>query len=254
MKLSKICIERPVFAVVLSLMIIVLGIVGYSYLEIRYFPKIEQKIAQVSISYTGASPSLMLNDVTIPVENALYNIDGLAKMTSSSSYGSSKINLTFADSADMTDVMGQVRDNISSIMSQKLPTDIDPPSISQGGVERPVLNLGVTDKNMTSAQIRDYVQRNMLPIFQAIPGMGAVWVYGASNYAMRIWLNPQKMAALGITVSDVQDMLQSNNISFAGGSVRGRFRNFSISSDTDIKTAKQFQNLVVKEVETVSPF
>ena len=249
MKLSKICIERPVFAVVLSLMIIVLGIVGYSYLEIRYFPKIEQKIAQVSISYTGASPSLMLNDVTIPVENALYNIDGLAKMTSSSSYGSSKINLTFADSADMTDVMGQVRDNISSIMSQKLPTDIDPPSISQGGVERPVLNLGVTDKNMTSAQIRDYVQRNMLPIFQAIPGMGAVWVYGASNYAMRIWLNPQKMAALGITVSDVQDMLQSNNISFAGGSVRGRFRNFSISSDTDIKTAKQFQNLVVKEVD-----
>ncbi len=229
-------------------MIIVLGIVGYSYLEIRYFPKIQQKIAQVSISYSGASPSLMLNDVTIPVENALYNIDGLEKMTSTSSYGNSKINLTFLDSADLTDVMGQVRDNISSIMSQKLPADIDPPSITQGGVERPVVNLGFTDNKMSSAQIRDYVQRNVLPIFQAIPGMGAVWVYGASDYAMRIWLNPQKMAALGITVSDVQTMLESNNISFAGGSVRGKYRNFSISSDTDIKTAKQFQNLVVKEV------
>ncbi|WP_119344324.1 efflux RND transporter permease subunit [Facilibium subflavum] len=247
MKLSKICIERPVFAVVLSLMIIVLGIVGYSYLELRYFPKITQKTAEVSISYSGASPSLMLNDVTIPVENALYNIDGLAKMTSSSSYGSSKIDLTFADSADMTNVMGQVRDNISSIISEKLPADINPPSITEGGVERPVLNLGVMDKNLTSAQIRDYVQRNIVPIFQSVPGMGAVWVYGASDYAMRIWLNPQKMAALGITVSDVKNMLNSNNITFSGGSIRGKYRNFSISSDTDLKTAEQFQNLVVKD-------
>ncbi|WP_119328896.1 efflux RND transporter permease subunit [Cysteiniphilum halobium] len=247
MKLSKICIERPVFAVVLSLMIIVLGIVGFSYLEIRYFPKIQQKIAQVSISYTGASPTLMKNDVTVPVEDALYNIDGLVKMTSTSSYGSSKINLTFADDADMTNVMGQVRDNISSIISQKLPADINAPSVTQGGVERPVVNLGVLDKNLTSAQIRDYVQKNIVPIFQSIPGMGAVWVYGASDYAMRIWLNPQKMAALGITVSDVQSTLNSNNISFSGGSVRGKYRNFSISSDTDLTTADQFKNLVVKD-------
>ncbi|MDA0911531.1 MAG: efflux RND transporter permease subunit [Proteobacteria bacterium] len=247
MKLSKICIERPVFAVVLSLMIIVLGIVGFSYLEIRYFPKIQQKIAQVSISYSGASPTLMKNDVTVPVEDALYNIDGLVKMTSSSSYGSSTINLTFADDADMTNVMGQVRDNISSIISQKLPADINAPSVTQGGVERPVVNLGVLDKNLTSAQIRDYVQKNIVPIFQSIPGMGAVWVYGASDYAMRIWLNPQKMAALGITVSDVQSTLNSNNISFSGGSVRGKYRNFSISSDTDLTTADQFKNLVVKD-------
>ena len=247
MKLSKVCIERPVFSVVLSLMIIVLGIVGFSYLEIRYFPKIQQKIAQVSISYTGASPSLMLNEVTIPVENALYNIDGLVKMTSQSSYGSTTVNLTFADNADMTDVMGQVRDNISSIQSQKLPKDIDPPTIKQGGVERPALNLGVTNKAMSSAEIRDYVQRNIVPIFQAIPGMGAVWVYGASDYAMRIWLNPETMAALGVTVADVQNILNSNNISFSGGSIRGKFKNFSISSNTDIKTAKQFQDLVIKD-------
>ncbi len=247
MKLSKICIKRPVFAVVLSLMIIVLGIVGFSYLEIRYFPKIEQKVAQVSISYSGASPALMKNDVTVPIEDALYNIDGLVKMTSSSSYGSSSINLTFADDADMTNVMGQVRDNISSIMSQKLPADINPPSVSQGGVERPVINLGVIDKNLTSAQIRDYVQTNIVPIFQSLPGMGAVWVYGASDYAMRIWLNPQKMAALGITVANVQAALSSNNISFSGGSIRGKYRNFSISSDTDLKTAEQFRNLVVRD-------
>ncbi|WP_395946908.1 efflux RND transporter permease subunit [Caedibacter taeniospiralis] len=247
MKLSKVCIERPVFSVVLSLMIIVLGIVGFSYLEIRYFPKIEQKVAEVSISYSGASPALMKNDVTVPVEDALYNIDGLVKMTSSSSYGGSSINLTFADYADMTNVMGQVRDNISSIMSQKLPADINPPSVSQGGVERPVINLGVIDKNLTSAQIRDYVQTNIVPIFQSLPGMGAVWVYGASDYAMRIWLNPQKMAALGITVSNVQAALSSNNISFSGGSIRGKYRNFSISSDTDLKTAEQFRNLVVRD-------
>ena len=247
MKLSKICIERPVFAVVLSLMIIVLGIAGYSYLEIRYFPKIQQKIAQVSISYSGASPSLMLNDVTRPVEDALYNIDGLVKITSTSSYGSTSINLTFADDADMTNMMGQVRDNISNITSRKLPADIDSPSISQGGVERPVVNLGVTDNSMTSAQIRDYVQRNIAPIFQSIPGMGAVRVYGASDYAMRIWLNPQKMAALGIKASDVKNALSGNNISFSGGSIRGEYRNFTINSDTDLKTAEQFGNIVIRD-------
>ncbi|MFZ9035746.1 MAG: efflux RND transporter permease subunit, partial [Francisellaceae bacterium] len=245
MKLSGICIERPVFAVVLSLLIIVLGVVGFTYLELRYFPKITEKTASVSISYSGASPELMLNDVTIPVENALYDIDGLQRMSSTSSYGKSSISLTFAPDANMTDVMGQVRDNISGISD--LPADISAPSISQGSVERPVLTIGVTDDKLSSAKIRDYVNQYISPVFRAIPGMGAVWIYGANNYALRIWLEPQKMAALSVTVSDVQNALNSNNISFSGGSVRGEYRNFTITSNTDLKTADEFKNIIIKD-------
>lgn len=246
MKLSEICIERPVFAAVLSLLIIVLGFVGFSYLETRYFPKVDEKIASVQISYQGASPSLMQTSVTIPVENAIYSVDGLQSMNSTSSYGSTTINLTFYPNTDMTKAIGDVRDAIAGIQAQQLPPDIDPPSITTGGVERPVLNIGFTDDKLSPSEINDYVTQNIVPQFLEIQGMGAAWTYGASSYAMRIWLDPEKMAALGVTVSDVQNVLKSNNISFSGGSIRGKTRNFSIVSDTDLQKPKQFANMIVK--------
>ncbi|TNF66392.1 MAG: efflux RND transporter permease subunit [Gammaproteobacteria bacterium] len=246
MKLSEICIERPVFAAVLSLLIIVLGLVGFSYLETRYFPKIEENTASVSISYSGASPSLMQTSITIPVENAIYSVDGLKSMTSTSAYGSTTINLTFYPNTNMTKAVGDVRDAIASITAQQLPPDADTPTISTDGVERPVLNIGFIDNQLTPAQINDYVSQYIVPQFLEIPGMGAAWTYGASSYAMRIWLNPEKMAALGITVSDVQNVLNSNNISFSGGSIQGKSRNFSIVSDTDLKTPEQFKRMIIK--------
>ena len=247
MKLSKVCIERPVFSIVLSLLIIVLGIVGYAYLELRYFPKISEKTASVKYSLVGASPSLMRDTVTIPVENALNGVDNLKTMVSTSSYGSSSVDLTFYPSTDMTLAMGQIRDAISGIPADQLPDDLNPPNITNGGVARTVLSLGFIDSSMTSAQLNDYVTRDIQPLFENIPGMGGVWINASGSYAMRIWLDPQKMAAFGVTTANVQDMLTSNNITFSGGTVRGQAQNYSIVSSTTLKDASQFENMIIRD-------
>ena len=246
MKLSDICIERPVFATVLSLALIVFGLVGYHYLEIRYFPKVDEPIASVSVSYPGASPDVMEQDVTLYIENALVNVDGLQTMTSSSTYGSSTVNLTFTPDTNLVKALGDVRNAVSGIQSE-LPADANLPSITSGGVGRPVLNIGFLDDQLTPSQIRDYITQDVQPLMQHLPGMGAVWLYGADQYAMRIWLDPQKMAALGVTVTDVSNMLQSNNIDFSGGSIQGQYRNYSLVADTKLQDVAQFADLIVKQ-------
>ena len=247
MKLSKLCIHRPVFAVVLSLLIIVLGIVGYSYLEVRYFPKISEKTATIKYSLEGASPSLMRDTVAVPVENALNGINNLQKMVSSSSYGSTQINLTFYPSTNMTMAMGDIRDALSGIDPDALPTGILPPNVTNGGVARSVLTLGFVDSSMSSGELRDYVIKYIQPLFENIPGMGGVWLNSSGAYAMRIWLDPQKMAAFGITTKDIQDMLTSNNITFSGGSVRGDSQNYSIVSSTALTKVDEFKNLILRD-------
>ena len=246
MKLSDICIERPVFATVLSLALIVFGVVGYHYLEIRYFPKVDEPTASVSVSYPGASPQVMEEDVTSYLENALVNVNGIENMTSSSGNGSTTVNLTFYPGGNLIKELGDVRNAVSGVQGQ-LPTGAYPPSINSGGVERPVLNIGFLDSNLTPAQIHDYVTQQIQPQMQQIPGMGGVWLYGASQYAMRIWLNPEKMAALGITVTDVSNVLRSNNIDFSGGSIQGKYRNYSLVSNTRLQNAHQFGDLIIRQ-------
>jgi multidrug efflux pump len=246
MKLSDICIERPVFATVLSLALIVLGLVGYYYLEIRYFPKVDEPIASVSVSYPGASPEVMEQDVTRYLENALVNVDGLQNMTSDSTYNSATVNLTFLPNTNLIKALGDVRNAVSSVQNE-LPADAYEPNITSGGVARPVLNVGFIDDHLTPAQIRDYVTQEVQPMMQHLPGMGGVWIYGADQYAMRIWLIPQKMTGLGVTVSDVSEVLESNNIDFSGGSIHGASRNYSLVADTRLHSVSEFANLVVKQ-------
>lgn len=248
MRLCEICIERPVFATVLSLALIIFGVIGLINLEIRYFPKVDYPIAAVSVNYSGASPSLMENEVTEPLENALINVKGLEQMSSKSSYNSTSINLTFSDGTNMITAMGDVRDQVSSARNQ-LPDDIDPPNISEGGVASPVLNVGFLDPNLTPAKIQDYVSQNIQPLLQKLPGMGAIWLYGSGSYAMRIWLSPEKMAALNVTVTDVENTLENNNIDFSGGSIQGPERTYSLVANTKLTDVDQFKNLIIRDTD-----
>ena len=246
MKLIRICIERPIFATVLSLALIVFGWIGYTHIETRYFPKVKEPFAKVSVYYAGASPDVMESQVTHYLENALVNIDGLESMNSTSTFHHSYIYLQFYPGTNLIKVLGDVRDAVSSVQ-YKLPADADPPSVTSGGVSRPVLNIGFMDSRLTAAQIRDYLTQAINPVLEKIPGMGGVWTYGASDYAMRIWLEPQRMAALGVTVTDVRDALQSNNISFSGGSIRGANRRYALVAKTQLHSATQFANLIVRD-------
>lgn len=246
MRLAEICIERPVFATVLSIALMVFGLIGFKQLETRYFPEVDQKISRVSVYYAGASPSLMATQVTSYLENALINVKGLSELSSTSTYNHSYIYLRFASDTNMIKAMGDVRDEVSGVQD-KLPVDADPPGISVGGVARPVLNIGFMDPNLTPAQIRDFVTKTITPPLLNLPGMGAVWAYGAAPYALRIWLDPQKMAAFDITVTDVQNALQSNNIDFSAGSIRGKSRNYSLVSNTRFHTPQEFSNMIIRD-------
>lgn len=245
MRLCEICIDRPVFASVLSFALIIFGLIGFKNVDTQYFPTVDLPIAKVSVTYDGASPSLMKNEVTQKLENALVNVRGLNYMSSRSQYNRSTVNLTFDDGTNMIRAMGDVRNKISEIRGQ-LPTDIDAPSISEGGVATPVLNVGFLDAQLSPAKIRSYVTQNIQPLLQNLPGMGAIWLYGAGNYAMRIWLNPQKMAALNVTVTDVSDALTSNNINFSGGSIQGADRRYSLVADTKFSDVKQFKQMILR--------
>ncbi|MDF2690602.1 MAG: acriflavin resistance rane protein [Gammaproteobacteria bacterium] len=246
MRLSEICIERPVFATVLSLALIVFGYIGFSHMETRYFPYVEEPYAQVSVHYDGASPDLMESQVTSYLENALINVDGVASIASTSTYNYSRIYLTFDPGSSMIKEMGDVRTAVSSV-TDKLPPNADPAVITSGGVERPVLNIGFMAKQLTPAQIRDYVTQAIEPTLLNLPGMGGAWIYGANQYAMRVWLDPQKMAALGVTVMDIQNTLQNNNIDFSGGAIQGKDRTHSIVANTQLHSVQEFANLIVRD-------
>jgi multidrug efflux pump len=246
MKLTLICIKRPVFASVLSLLLIVFGWIGFLHLDLRYFPDIPQKFAQVSVHYSGASPSLMQNSVTRYLENALINIRGIKQLSSNSTYNNSYIYLQFNPDVNMVEEMGLVREAVSA-QQANLPADADPPSITSGGVSDPALNIGFMDDELTPAQIRNYLTEAISPKLNNLPGVGAIWVYGASTYAMRIWLAPEKMAALGVTINDIQTALKANNIDFSAGSIRSADRNFSLVSDTRLTSVDEFKNLIIRD-------
>lgn len=248
MRFTEVCIRRPVLACVLNLILIVIGVVSYQRIEIRYFPEVPKPVATVSIDYPGASAALMESSITNIVEGALSDVPNVNYMTSSSTSSRTRINLYFNLSGDFDQEVNAVRDKVASVKS-RLPTSIESTSVTVGGVERPVLNLGFSSTKLSQALMRNYVIQYIQPALSNVTGVGAVWVFGSSDYAMRVWLKPERMAALGITADDVVNTLNANNVDFPAGSVLDPQRTFSVISDIQLKTPQQFGALIVKSVK-----
>lgn len=246
MKLIETCIKQPVLAIVLNLLLIVIGLVGYTRLELRYFPKLNTPLVNIKTEYAGAGSKLIENSITTPIENALSGVPGVASISSYSSNSWSSITIRFRLGGDFEQEVSDVRDKVSAAR-KNIPVAADPSIITVGGVERAALSIGFTDPKKSSEDIRDYVGRYVKPILRDVPGVGAISIYGASDYALRIWLDAQKMAILGVTVSDVEVALQSNNIQFPSGQIKEPNRNYTIISDTKLTTPKQFANIIIKK-------
>lgn len=244
MNLSELCVRKPVLAIVLSLILVVVGILGYSRLDIRFFPEINIPMAWISTEYDGAAPEIIEDSITTPLENALSGVAGITSINSTSSNSWSSITVRFAPEGDLDEEVNQVRDKVSAERVD-LPTDAEPSTISVGGTGQLLLSIGFTDPNKTSAEIRDYVDLNVYPKLRQVQGVGWVGVYGASGYAMRIWLNAEKMALLGVTVKDVEDALNANNIEFPGGVINNPQRDFTVVSNTQLTTPQQFGNIII---------
>ena len=246
MKLPEICIRQPVLAIVLSLVLVVLGVMGFQRLEIRFFPKVELPVVTITTHFEGASAELMESQVTTIIENHLAGIDGVKYISSRSWTSYSQITVMFALGGDLESEAAQVRDKVAGSM-QYIPADADAPTVTVGAQGNPIIGVGFLDAKKKPADIRDYILRNVQPVLRQLPGVGGVTVLGSSNYAMRVWLDPAKMAAMGISVDDVKTAITSNNIYFPAGAVRGLTRNYAVVSNTKLKNAAEFAKIIVKQ-------
>ena len=245
MNLPELCIRRPVLSAVLSLILILLGAFSYDRLAIRFFPKMNLPMVTVHTRYAGADAQTIETDITTRLESAIADIDGVQSLSSRSHGDDSDITIMFKPGGDFEQQASQVRDKVAA-QRQYLPADIDDPVVTAGTTGSEILFVGFSDKNKTSSETRDYVLHSIDPLLRSIPGVGSIGLVGGGNYAMRIWLHPDRMAALGVTVTDINTALTNNNISFPSGSIRGEQRFYSIRSDTRLKNASQFKQIIIR--------
>ncbi|MGC9258303.1 efflux RND transporter permease subunit [Desulfurella sp.] len=245
MKFTDIFIKKPVLSVVISLVILFLGLRSISELGIRQFPKTEDTLITVQTAYPGASADVVQGFITTPLERAIASAEGIDYMTSSSQEGISTINvymkLNYNPNAALSEVLAQV----NSVLNQ-LPKQAQLPVITKTSVTNVAyLYLAFTSNGMNSSQMTDYINRVIVPQIQAVNGVGQVMVYGNKTFAMRVWLNPTKMAEFHITPLQVYQALSANNYISATGYTKSPYIQINISTATDLHTVDEFKNLVV---------
>lgn len=248
MNISEFSIKRPVFATVLNLMIILFGIVGYTFLAIRDYPAIDPATINVSTSYTGANPDIMESQVTEPLEKQINGIPGIKTITSSSTLGNSNITVEFELGVDLEAAASDVRDKVGQA-SRSLPQDIDaPPVVTKSDANSDfILILAVQSKTKGLLELSDYAENVLQQQFQTINQVSAVNIFGQKRYAMRIWLNPDKMNAQSVSFSDIRTSLNNENIDLPPGKIYGNNTELTIKTLGRLTSEKDFQNLIIKE-------
>jgi len=248
MMISDIALKRPVGATVLSLAIILLGIVGYSFLGVRLYPAIDPPIITVSASYTGANAEIIESQITEVLERSINGIEGVKSISSSSSIGSSNITVEFELDADLEKAANDVRDKVSQA-SRRLPQDLDsPPTVTKADANgEPIMMLIAQSTKMNALELSEYADNVLLERFQTIPGISSVSIFGEQKPAMRLWLNPEKLAARNLTIADVTFALSKENVEMPGGKIRGDGTELTIKTYGRLTTEADFNNLIIKQ-------
>ena len=248
MKLSEVSIRRPVFATVLSLMLVLLGAVSFTKLATREYPRIDEPVVNVSTRLIGASSEVIESQVTKALEDSIAGIDGVEILTSISRAEQSQITARFKLSKDPDSAASDVRDRVSRVRA-RLPDAIDEPVIAKVEADAtPVLWLAFSTESMTPLQVTDLVARIVKPRLQTVSGVADVQVNGDRKYAMRIWLDPDKLAAYRLTVQDVEDALRRQNLEVPAGRIESSAREFNVTARTDLNTERQFAEVALKAV------
>jgi multidrug efflux pump len=246
MILSEISIRRPVFATVMSLMIVLLGIVSFSKLAVREYPRIDEPVVTVNTRLLGASAEVIESQVTKPLEDSIAGIDGIDILTSISRAEQSQITARFKLSKDPDSAAADVRDRVSRIR-QRLPAAIDEPVIAKVEADAfPVIWIAFTSDRLSPLEVTDVINRIVKPRLQTIPGVADVSINGDRKFAMRIWLDPDRLAALKVTTQDVEDALRRQNLEVPAGRIESRQREFNVTSRTDLNTEAQFGEIALR--------
>ena len=247
MQFTDVFIKRPVFAMVLSLILLLIGLKAFLALPVRQFPLISASVVSISTTYTGASADIMEGFITTPLENALFGIDGIDFISSQSGAGFSNISVNFKLGYNLNKGITDISNAVASVR-YLLPQDVQDPVVAQNDPNaEPIIYLPFLSDLISPEKITDYLIRVVQPQLATLPGVGQATIFGQRLYAMRIWLNPQEMAARGVTASDVINTLAQNNVQTAAGHIDSQWEEFDVSAKTDLNTPEQFNNLVVKK-------
>ncbi len=249
MRISDICIQRPVFATVLSLMMVLIGVVSYDRLSVREYPNVDEPVVSVATSYPGASAEIVESQITQVLEGSIAGISGIDTLESTSRSEQSRITVRFRLDVDPDVAASDVRDRVSRVR-QRLPDEVNEPTVAKVEDDaQPVLFLALTSSEKTPLEISDLVDRQIVDRLRNLTGVADVNIYGERRYAMRIWIDRERLAAYNLTVQDVENALRQQNAEIPSGRIESVDREFNVLSRTGLETAEQFENIVLKPVD-----
>jgi multidrug efflux pump len=247
--ISELSLKRPVLAIVLNVIIILFGAIGFSFLGVRDYPAIDPPNINVRTSYPGANADIIETQITEPLEKAINGIAGVKNITSSSSQGTSSINVEFELNSDLESAANDVRDKVSQAV-RSLPEDLDaPPVVNKADASSdPILSMTVQSNTRNQLEVTEYANNNLLERLQTIPGVSTINIWGEKRYAMRIWFNPSRLSAYGLTPGDVQAALLRQNVELPSGKIAGNTTELSVRTFGKLNTEEEFNNVIVRSL------
>ncbi len=247
MNISELSIRRPVLATVLTLIILLFGIIGYTYLGVREFPSVDNPIISVSCSYPGANADVIENQITEPLEQNINGIPGIRSLSSVSRQGQSRITVEFELSVDLETAANDVRDKVSRAQ-RYLPRDCDPPTVSKADADAsPILMVAIQSNKRSLLELSEIADLTVKEQLQTISDVSSVGIWGEKRYSMRLWLDPVKMAGYGVTPMDVKNAIDAENIELPSGSIEGNTTELTIRTMGLMHNADEFNNLILKK-------
>ena len=247
MNISELSIRRPVLSTVFVLVIIIFGVIGFTYLGVREYPSVDNPIITVNVSYPGANADIIENQITEPLEQNINGIPGIRSLSSVSSQGSSRITVEFELSVDMETAANDVRDKVSRAQ-RFLPRDCDPPTVSKADADdQPILQISVQSNRRNLLALSEIADLTVKEQLQTIQNVSSVGIWGEKRYSMRLWLDPAKMAAYGITPIDIRNALDRENVELPSGSIEGDKMELTIRTLGLMRTPEEFNNIILRK-------
>ncbi len=249
MNISELSLRRPVLAIVMNIIIVLFGIIGFKFLGVRDYPAIDPPNISVRTSYPGANADVIETQMTEPLEKSINGIAGIKNITSSSSNGTSNINVEFDLSINLESAANDVRDKVSQAL-RSLPSDLDaPPVVSKADASSdPILSMTVQSNTRNQLEMSEYANNVLVERLQTIPGVSGIQIWGEKRYAMRIWIDPAKLQSFNITAGDVQAALQRENVELPSGKISGNTTELTVRTFGRLNTEEEFNDLIVANV------
>jgi multidrug efflux pump len=245
MRLSETAVRRPVFAMVISLLLVIFGLVCLQRLPVRQYPDVDRPVVSINTVYRGASAQVVENKVTQIIEDRIAGIEGILKIESDSEDERSNIRIEFDVSRDIDGAANDVRDRVARVLAT-LPPETDPPEVTKADATTdPVMWLNFSSDSMSQLELTDYAERHIVDRLSTVPGVARINVGGGRRYAMRIWTDRQALAARQLTVTDIEDALRRENVQLPAGRLESQNREFSLRTEVGLDSEEDFRNLVI---------